>query len=141
MIIYSSIEGHLSCYKFQVNINKVAKEHLCANICVEMCFCFSFTQLRLPSHSNFIHTCLILRDLPVFQNDCTILHSHFSIETCTLHILINSVHVILSNLTTTRLSSDAFVVFICIFLMTNDIEHVFYVLIGYLHAFLHFWNL
>ena len=53
-MIYSSDEGHLGCFKFEVNINKVAKGHLCADICVEMCFGFSFTQVQLPSHRNFI---------------------------------------------------------------------------------------
>ena len=119
---------------------------------VEMCFCFSFTQVQLPSHSNFIPVCVTLYDTAKQSSKmivlCYILSGNIW-DFWMFHSLINIKCVILLKFSHNSRCLVMSAVFICIFLMTNDSESIFVYLfvicmlsfVSYLLNLKNYWNI
>ena len=132
MFIYSAVKGHLGHFYLLAILNCIT--HMGVKISLQYPAFNSFgylTKSRIAgSYSNFIFNFLRNHHI-VFYNSCIILHSH---QQCTrfqfLHILANICYFLFFSFVKivailTGMWWHLIVVFICIYLMISDVEHLF----------------
>jgi hypothetical protein len=127
--IHSSVEGHLGCFQLLSIINKAAMNIVEHVSLIHVGACSGYMPRSGIAGSSSSAMCSFLRNCQTdFQSGCTSLQSHQQWRSVSLsphphQHLLSPEFLILAILT--DVSWNLRVVFICISLMTKDVEHFF----------------